>query len=177
MATPTFNELSRQLIDTFDAIDEVTLNSITVTGKWSIGQCIDHIRRTNAAYIPALESLLKPDHKPNFWERNSPFTDSIGKSMILQLGTAVNRRYKAPRLFQPSVRGITKEIVVATAEQLIRFEGIFRELEERNALSKVVRSPVSPLITIRAGDLLESLKGHTARHLAQAGQAATVKGI
>lgn len=172
MDTIDFAALSQKTLDEFSALDDLQLNWKPAPGSWSIGQCLDHLLRTNRSYVSILEAVLKPGHTPSFWERHSPFTDSIGKSMIHQLGRDVNRRFKAPLLFQPSRNDLPGSIIQQAAEQFNRLAGLVRELDRQDAMEKVVRSPVSPLITIRAGALLRSMSGHADRHLEQAARVA-----
>lgn len=168
MNNDSFAQLADRALRAFSSCDRKSLNWRAAKDTWSIGECLDHIRKTNNAYRPGLEALLQSDHAPAFWEKHSPFTDAIGNNMVVQLGPVVTRKYKAPRLFLPSKSPLSADTVRETAEHLILFDGLFHELEAKGALDKVVRSPVSPLITLRTGVLLRSLIGHSARHLAQA---------
>jgi hypothetical protein len=155
-------------IEPFKSLSEAQLNHCPAPGAWSIAQCLQHILLSDEAYLPALERLLKKDHRPAFWEKYSPFTRSIGNSMISQLGTESNRRFKAPGLFLP-----TRQLIPAAVRDQIlahweRLDELCRRLEEAGAAEKVMRSPVAPLITLRVHDALLMFRAHTRRHLQQA---------
>jgi len=155
-------------ITAFAQLTEDQLNWRTSESSWSIGQCLQHLLKTNEAYFPAIEKIMATGYRATFWEKNSPFTGTVGKSMIEQLGTRVIKRFKAPRLFLPSSRPISTSVVEEAVHHLNTFDTLIKRIEEHSAMNSVLRSPVSGLITIRVQDVLTSLFGHAGRHLEQA---------
>ena len=155
----------------FSDITPERLNKRPSNGGWSAAQCLQHILRTNEAYGPAFKNILAKDHKQEFWEKISPFTATTGRGLHVQIGHPVIRKFKAPLIFHPDREPATADFI---SELIIHFES-FKEsvslIMASRAGRKVLRSPVSKLITLHADDTCKALVSHAHRHIEQARKA------
>ncbi len=135
---------------------------------WSVGQCIDHIIETNNRYMPTLQLLANNQYTQTFWQKISPFTGAIGKSMVSTLGPNVKKKFKSPAIFKPTMSNIELSILedfIAHQNSLLE---LFHKVEHHDMKNTVISSPVSPMITINLGDALAMLVDHEQRHVQQA---------
>ncbi|TAH41579.1 MAG: DinB family protein [Bacteroidetes bacterium] len=135
--------------------------------KWSIAECLQHLITSNETYFPVLDKLAI-GYIPTFWEKNNPFSRSIGKNMVDSLGVVVKKKFKSPKLFLPKKIKFPENIVSSFCghqDHLIEKMEKLRHLEGKKV---IISSPVSPLITLPLTDCLEVLTGHEERHFNQA---------
>lgn len=171
---PTFNfsaelsALEQSIHQHFQGLSAVELNAGASDNEWSIAQCLQHIIKTNQSYFPVLEQLAQGTFRPTFWQKFSPFSNTIGRNLSLELGATVRKKYKAPRIFQPAQREISLHIVEDLGENLRRLQTLAGDITSNGQGNTVISSPVSPLITFSAGNAITMLIGHTERHIQQA---------
>jgi hypothetical protein len=166
--TNNLRSISVEVEKHFSALTIQQLNWRPAPGSWSIGQCLHHLINTNKTYIPIFENIISGKYKKTFWEKISPFSKSIGKSMIDSLGKDMKQIFKAPKIFQPSNKNIPQSITedfLAHQQNLLE---LFEKMKSPDFDEYVITSPVSGLITFRLRDFQQAMCNHEERHLAQA---------
>src|SRR5215204_3064626 len=63
--------------------------------SWSVGQCLEHIIKTNEQFYPEFEKLASGGRKNNFIENYSPLTGFFGRFLIKAVSEG-SRKAKAP---------------------------------------------------------------------------------
>src|SRR5687768_9207979 len=63
--------------------------------SWSVGQCLEHIIKTNEQFYPDFAKLAAGTRKNSFWEKWSPFTRWNGRFLIRAV-TVDSKKVKAP---------------------------------------------------------------------------------
>jgi hypothetical protein len=152
----------------FSTLSAAELSEVSDADRWSVAQCLQHIIKTNQSYFPVLELVAQDTFRPNFWQRNSPFTKTIGRNLTSELGAVVRKKYKAPRIFMPVSRDIPVTVVQDLLDNVARLSALSIEITTKNRMNTVISSPVSALITFTVGDAISMLIGHSERHLMQA---------
>jgi hypothetical protein len=136
-------------------------------GRWSIAQCLEHLVVTAQRYHPRLSAAID-EHHPATAGATGYRRTLLGARLVGGMrDTSGRRRFRAPRIFQPTSRPAP-----GAPERLLSTHRELRELLTRAAgldLVRVkVRSPVVPLLRLNLGEALELQVVHIARHLAQA---------
>src|SRR5688572_33143911 len=87
----------------FGAFTNEQLNWKPAEKSWSVGQCLDHIIRTNHEFDAEFEKLASGTRQNSFWENYSPFSGWAGRFLIKTVSEDP-KKAKAPstRIFPPS---------------------------------------------------------------------------
>src|SRR5690349_18130222 len=78
----SINDSSTRAKVTFGGLSEAQLNWKPSAENWSIGECIGHLIVTNKQYFPALEEIVKGEHKNSLWQNISPLSGLWGKMLL-----------------------------------------------------------------------------------------------
>jgi len=141
------------------------LNWQPAAGSWSVGQCLEHLCKTNDAYLSAISAALqgKPD-KPT--ENITP--GWFGRWFIRSFVEASpnGKRAKAPPKIRP-----TERVELAVLDRFLASNEEWRGLilKERGKDVNRIRfsNPFIPGIRFTVGTGIEIIAGHERRHLLQ----------
>jgi len=147
-------------------LTEEQLNWQPAPGSWSVGQCLEHLCRTNEAYLEAISAALrdKPDSPV---EQITP--GWFGRWFIRSFAepSPNSKRASAPRKIRPVAR-----VDLAVLDQFLSANKSCRELIVRMRGKDINRirfwNPFVPGIRFTVGTGLEMVTGHERRHLQQA---------
>lgn len=153
---------------TFSTLNERQLNFRPDERSWSIAQCLYHVMKTNRAYMPGLMRATSPSFEMKFWEKHSPFSRSIGKSMVAQLGSSSAKKFRTPQIFNPGKPKRVDHVVSEFIAHQVELEALYRSLETSGKENCNLTSPASGLITLPLRDVVVLLVEHEQRHLNQA---------
>ncbi len=165
--TERLRSLKLEVNSAFGSLNANQLNWKPSHDKWSIAECLQHLITSNETYFPALDKLAS-GYAPTFWEKNNPFSRSIGKSMVKTLGITITKKFKSPKIFTPKKIVYNEGILQSFAEHQENLIEKMNRLEHLDEKKTKLSSPVSPLITLPLSDCLEVLTAHEERHLNQA---------
>ena len=62
----------------FGGLTPAQLNWKPSAEQWSVGQCFEHLIRTNRGLLPALEQSARGEHRQTLWQRISPLSGLFG---------------------------------------------------------------------------------------------------
>ncbi len=134
---------------------------------WSVGQCLDHIIKTNHLFYPEFDKLASGGRKNTFWQNWSPLTGWGGRFLINAVSED-SKKAKAP----------SKAIVPPSdieADIIERFAGHIAEVNQKveacaaaDPQKTVVTSPFLAVFTYTLDDAYTVLVEHTKRHIRQA---------
>jgi DinB family protein len=136
--------------------------------QWSIGQCFDHLIKTNSTYFPLLDGVVEGGKKNTFWESMPFFPSFFGKLFIKSLDPKNKQKFKAPDKFKPSSSSIDEKVIRFFADNQKRLIDYMKATEKMDLLRIVVSSPASSLITFSLMDAYTILITHEKRHFQQA---------
>jgi hypothetical protein len=153
---------------TFGGLSAAQINWKPGAEQWSVGQCFEHLIKTNRSFFPTLEQIARGERKSRAWERLSPLSGFFGRVVLKSVGPESARKFKAPRGFLPSA----SDVDAAVVEQFAAHQGELAELMEATAnldLKKtIVTSPISGFVTYSLLDAFRIVVMHERRHFAQA---------
>ncbi|MFL6467604.1 MAG: DinB family protein [Pyrinomonadaceae bacterium] len=134
---------------------------------WSVGQCLDHLIRTNEQFYPEFDKLVAGERRNSFWENYSPFTGFFGRFLVKAV-TEDSKKAKAPSKAIVPPSDIAADIVD-------RFVANVSEVNQRvtacagaDREKTVLTSPFLFVMTYKLEDAYSVLVEHTKRHIRQA---------
>jgi hypothetical protein len=166
-----------RLISELDASDQrskelakgltpLQLNWKPSPGAWSVGQCLEHLRITNEAYLPAITASLtdRPrltvqDISPGWFGRwfIRNFTEPSSKT----------KRARAPKKIAPGARVDPHVLDLFLASNQATRE-LVRRASDYDVNRIRFKNPFLPLLRFTVGTGLEIVSSHQRRHLLQA---------
>jgi hypothetical protein len=151
----------------FGALSVEQLNWKPAEKSWSIGQCFDHIIKTNHEFYPEFEKLAAGKRANTFWENWSPLTGWGGRFLINAV-TIDSKKAKAPskKIVPPS--DIEADIIDQFARHLDEVNEKVIACAAADRQKTVVTSPFLKVLTYRLDDAYTVLVEHTKRHFRQA---------
>ncbi len=135
--------------------------------SWSVGQCLDHLIKSNEAFDEQFRSVASGEKKPTFWEKYSPLTSFFGNFLLKSLKNDA-RKFKAPSKAIVPPSDIAADIVEQFAKHQAEVIEKIKTLEKVDLQKTVVTSPFLKLMTYRLGTALEIGVEHEKRHFRQA---------
>lgn len=171
-----FEKISDDTTKTFGNLSAEQINWKPSADGWSIGQCFEHLIKTNSLFFPTLEELEKGTRKNSFLENYSPLSGFFGNLLINSLKKD-ERKFKVP----------TKDIVPPSdveaniIEQFSTHQGEvidkIRRTEKADWRKIVITSPFMKLMTYRLADGYQSIVEHEKRHFRQAERVMQAEGF
>jgi hypothetical protein len=162
--------LEREALALAGPLDDAAFNWQPDGGKgWSVGQCLEHLERTNRLYLDALEDALRKAREQGL-ERKGPLDPGrIGRWFIAQIEPPVRRKTAARKKTQPASRCIKAATLAAFSGEQQRAIDLVRAAAPYDCNSVRYRNPLAA--GLRAFNLATGMmviNAHERRHLAQA---------
>ena len=155
-----------QVKENFENAPEAILQNPSVSGGWSILQCLDHLNSYGLYYLPQISEALKTARRSDTANYNSGWLgDYFTKIMSPETGT---KKFKAFKDHLPSKVLDSKRVI---SEFLRQEELLLNYLIDSKGVDMAsVKIPLSivPFVGIRLGDTFRFLLAHNRRHLLQA---------
>lgn len=153
----------------FGGLSARQLNWKPAPEQWSVGQCFDHLIKTNQGFFAELEQLARGGRGGTAWERLSPLSGLFGRLILKGLAPASGRKFKAPRGLAPSAGDVEPGVISRFAAHQSELADLMSRAAASADLKKtVVTSPVSKFVTYTLGDAFRIVVTHERRHFEQA---------
>ncbi len=159
--------ISEDARKTFGNLSEEQINWKPSADGWSVGQCFEHLVKTNSLFFPELEKIAGGGRKNSFLENYSPFSSFIGNLMVKSLQKD-GRKFKTPSkaIVPPSeIDASIVELFLAHQTDLI--QRVIRT-EKADWQKTKITSPFMKLITYGLADGYRIVVEHERRHVRQA---------
>jgi uncharacterized damage-inducible protein DinB len=145
------------------------LNWKSAPESWSIAQCLDHLITINRLYFPLLESLKAGPAQRTLWEKYSPLSGFLGKTLIRTLSPEYSKKTKTSSKAEPSAShigaAIVDRFVQHQAELIAHLRQLPLSVDRKNT---IITSPLLRCVTYSLDDGMTILVVHEQRHLLQA---------
>ena len=151
----------------FSSLTETQLNWKPAEKSWSVGQCLDHIVKTNEQFYPEFERLASGNRKNSFWENWSPFS-GMGGRFLINAVSEDSKKAKAPSKSIVPPSEIESDIVAQFTEQISAVNKKVKACSGVDLKKTVVTSPFLAVFTYKFDDALTVLVEHSKRHIRQA---------
>jgi uncharacterized damage-inducible protein DinB len=165
--TSELQKISEDAQSKFGNLSDEQINWRPSAEGWSVGQCFEHLIKTNKLFYGELDKIAGGTRKNSFWESWSPLTSFGGKFLIKSLKSDA-RKFKAPTaaIVPPSEieAGIIEEFSKHQAEVIEKI----KRTESVDWRKTVITSPFMKVMTYSFADGLQVVVEHEKRHLRQA---------
>ena len=153
----------------FRPLTDDQLNRGPGPGKWSVGQCLEHLNIVGGLYLPVISRKIKAAR-----QRGSTPASTVAHGYFGQKLTAAMRvpttekRLTSPQQYAPSGSRLPRTVVEVFSRQLDELSHLIEQARTVNMNAIRIPNPVMPLLIPRLTDALELLVEHLKRHLGQA---------
>ncbi len=134
---------------------------------WSVGQCFEHLIRTNELFYGKLDEIADGKQKNSFLENWSPLS-SVWASLLIGSLKKDSRKFKAPsqKIVPPSTvdAGIVEKFVSHQSKLI----GKIQRTESADWNKIKITSPFMKLMTYKLADGFQVIVEHEKRHFRQA---------
>jgi uncharacterized membrane protein YecN with MAPEG domain len=171
-----FDELTRAVAhvrrvaqERFRPLNEEQLNRGPAPGKWSVGQCLEHLNIIGGLYLPVmnqrLRRALERGTQPAEYVKHGYFGRRLTEAMRVP---AREKPLKTPQQFAPSGSRLPRTVVEVFLRQLDDLDHQLQQARKVNANAVRIPNAIVPLLRLRLTDQFEFLIAHLQRHIAQA---------
>lgn len=160
-------KISDDAQETFGNLSAEQINWKPSAEGWSVGQCFEHLIKTNELFYDELEKIKTGTRRNSFLENYSPLSGFFGNLLISSLKKD-SRKFKAPtkNIMPPSeIDENIVEIFAAHQAQLIEK---IKATETADWQKIKITSPFMRLITYKLADGFQVVIEHEKRHVRQA---------
>ena len=160
----------------FGGLSSEQLNWKPAANSWSVGQCFEHIIKTNEMFYPEFEKLASGTRKNSFIENYSPLSGFFGRFLIKSVSED-SKKSKVPSKTVVPPSDVSPDIVDRFA---IHIDEVNRRVESCSAADRqktVVTSPFLAFATYSLDDAFTAMVEHTRRHFRQAKRVTEAEGF
>ncbi|WP_026462481.1 DinB family protein [Adhaeribacter aquaticus] len=162
------NLISRKVKSEFGGLTTEQLNWKPSADAWSIGQCLDHLIKTNILYFPVFASIHNGRYKKPFLGNLPGLPALTGRMMLKALDPSSAKKLKTPGAFKPAASNIPGTVVTDFGYHQEEFIRQITATDKVKHDKVIVASPISGLITFSLKDCINICVTHEERHFLQA---------
>ncbi|RTQ49155.1 DinB family protein [Hymenobacter gummosus] len=153
----------------FRPLAEDQLNRGPAPGKWSVGQCLEHLNIIGGLYLPVMNQrirrALERGTQPADTVKHGYFGKKLTDSMLVP---AREKPLKTPQQYAPSGSRLPRTVVEVFLRQLDDLDHQLQQARKINANAVRIPNVIFPLLRLRLTDQFAFLVAHLQRHVAQA---------
>src|SRR5687767_3491607 len=174
--TTALKQVADDARSTFGGLSSEQLNWKPSENSWSVGQCFEHIIKTNEQFFPEFEKLASGTRKNSFIENYSPLTGFFGRFLIKAVSED-SKKAKAPsqKIVPPS--DISADIIDRFTAHIGEVNRKIQSCGTADRRKTVVTSPFLAIFTYTLEDAYTVLVEHTKRHFRQANRVTRADGF
>jgi len=154
--------------EVFGGLSAARLNWKPSAERWSVGQCFDHLIKTNGTFFRGMERIADGTYKSSAWARVSPLSGFFGRMILRSLDPVKGRKSKAPRVFEPSKSDVDAEVMERFASHQEELARRMRATAGVDLRRTMVTSPVAAVATYSLLDAYRIVVAHERKHFEQA---------
>jgi len=160
-------KISAAALEKFGSLSPAQINWKQSAESWSVGQCFEHLIKTNEMFYDEIAKIADGTRKSSFLENYSPLSGFFGNLMVNSLKKDA-RKFKAPsqKIVPPSE--IDPNIVKIFAAHQTELIGKIKTIETADWQKIKITSPFMKLITYKLADGFRVVVEHERRHFRQA---------
>lgn len=150
-------------VSRFQNQPEYLLLQSSLSGGWSIAQCLDHLNSYGDYYLPQLQRVIQDAAVNTTPVFKSGWLGNYFSNMM----EPSEKKYKAVKGHIPHKNLHAASVVAKFISQQKELLLLLQKAENRN-LNRRIPITISPLIRLKAGDVFRFLIAHNERHVQQA---------
>ncbi|CAN5807363.1 hypothetical protein BH20ACI4_BH20ACI4_30130 [soil metagenome] len=163
----SLEKISIDAVKTFGKLSAGQINWRPSETGWSVGQCFDHLIKSNEAFEPQFQEFASGNRKQTFWQNYSPLTGFFGNFLLKSLKNDA-KKFKAPGKAIVPPSEIPADIIERFAAHQNEICEKMKALDNFDWHKTVVTSPFLKLMTYRLDTAFEIAVEHEKRHFRQA---------
>jgi DinB superfamily len=153
----------------FRPLTDDQLNRGPGPGKWSVGQCLEHLNIVGGLYLPVISRKIKAAKERGSAPAETVAHGFFGRKMTEAMRVpATEKAMKTPQQYAPSGSRLPRTVLEVFSRQLDELSGLIEQARTVNANAIRIPNPIIPLLLPRLTDALELLVEHMKRHITQA---------
>ena len=153
----------------FRPLTDEQLNRGPGPGKWSVGQCLEHLNIVGGLYLPVMSRKIKAARDKGSRPAETVKHGYFGQKMTEAMRVPSSQKaMKSPQQYAPSGSRLPRTVVEVFSRQLDELSSLVEQAREVNANAVRIPNPIIPLLLPRLTDALELVVEHIKRHIAQA---------
>lgn len=139
----------------------------SITGGWSIAQCLAHLNSYGDYYLPVFEKGLQSS--PDTTVENTIKSTWLGRKCIESMSSETSKKkYNAFKAYQPTPNLDAKIVVAEFITQQERMLQIIRTAYRKDIQQIKIPISIAKFLKLYLGDALQFLIVHNERHVQQA---------
>lgn len=162
-----FQTISENAKKTFGGLSNEQINWRPRVDAWGVGQCFDHLIKSNQEFEPQFQEMTNGNRKQTFWQNYSPLTGFFGKFLLNSLKNDA-RKFKAPSKAIVPPSDIPADIIEQFAAHQNYVCETLKSLDKLEWNKTIVTSPFLRLMTYRLDIAFDIAVEHEKRHFRQA---------
>jgi len=162
--------IAQDIKKTFGDLSAEQINWKPSADGWSVGQCFEHLIKTNSLFFPELEKIAGGSRKNSFLENYSPLSSFFGNLLINSLKKD-GRKFKAPSKAIVPPSEIDAGIIMQFAAHQTEVIEQIKRTETADWQKTKITSPFMKLMTYKLADGYQVIIEHERRHVRQAKRA------
>ena len=174
--TSAMKQVADDAKETFGNLSSDQLNWKPAENSWSVGQCFEHIIKTNEQFFPEFARLATGRRKNSFIENYSPLTGFFGRFLIKAVSED-SKKSKAPSKAIVPPSDISADIIDRFTTHIEEVNRGIEACAGADRQKTVVTSPFLAIFTYKLDDAYTVLVEHTKRHFRQAKRVTEVEGF
>lgn len=143
---------------------------------WSVGQCVEHLMKTNLLFFPELERIAGGTRVSSFLENYSPLSSFFGKLLVNSLKKD-ERKFKTPTPAIVPPSEVSVDIINQFAAHQTEIIEKIKRTENADWQKTVITSPFMRLMTYKLADGFRVVVEHERRHFRQAERVTRAEGF
>jgi hypothetical protein len=167
--------VSEDVRNSFGSLTTVQINWKPAPDSWSVGQCLDHLVKSNEEFDPELDKIVAGTRKNTFWQNWSPLSGIAGSFLVNSLKKDAQKVKTIQKMTPPSdiQVDIVDSFIAHQSELAEKLRGA-RSAEWRRV---VLTSPFVKIMTYRMDVGLQAVIEHEKRHVRQAKRVMAMDGF
>ncbi|MBT9391797.1 DinB family protein [Hymenobacter sp. NST-14] len=153
----------------FRPLTDDQLNRGPGPGKWSVGQCLEHLNIVGGLYLPVIGRKIKAAQQRGTSPAEEVKHGYFGRKMTEAMRVpAAEKPLQAPQQYAPSGSRLPRTVVEVFSRQLDELSSLLSQARRVNMNAIRIPNPLIPLLLPPLPDAFELLVEHMKRHLQQA---------
>lgn len=165
--TTELGKISEDVKASFGSLTAEQINWKPSAESWSVGQCFEHLVKTNSLFLPVLEKIERGEYKNSFLENYSPLSGFFGNLLIKSLRKD-ERKFKAPSQAIVPPSEIDANVIEQFAAHQTEMIDRIKRMENAGWKKIKITSPFMKLMTYKLEDGFIIIVEHEKRHFRQA---------
>lgn len=165
-----YNDIKESMKNLTAGLNEENFNLRPAKNKWSVGECIDHLNSSYAAYNPILKNVIENSKNDSVKNHDEFKSRLMFRVFTAWLEPPYKMKVKTFSIFAPDEKLKLDETVKKFTAGTDEFIEFIQQSEKVELKKTIITSPVSDKLKFQLGELYPFMAAHIRRHIWQAEQ-------